>query len=57
MTQGICELIWLQKLMRELKLLKDKKLPLFCDNKAVINITQIYFNMTRQNTLRLINIL
>ena len=38
MAQGICELLWLRKLMKELKLSETNDLSLFCDNKAAINI-------------------
>ncbi|KAJ9189418.1 hypothetical protein P3X46_000714, partial [Hevea brasiliensis] len=38
MVQGIYELLWLQKLMEELKLLETSVLSLFCDNKAAISI-------------------
>ena len=38
MAQGIYELLWLQKLMKELKLSETNSLPLFRDNKAAISI-------------------
>ena len=39
MAQGICELLWLQKLLEELRLSERSKLTLYCDNKAAISIT------------------
>ena len=38
MAHGVCELLWLQILLMELKLFKHKPLMLYCDNKAAIDI-------------------
>jgi hypothetical protein len=38
-VKGICELIWLQKLMTELGFPQTKEMDLFCDNKAAIDIS------------------
>ncbi|XP_073104417.1 uncharacterized protein [Elaeis guineensis] len=38
MALGICELLWLQKLLQELQLLNKFPLRLYCDNKAAIEI-------------------
>jgi hypothetical protein len=38
MAQGVCELLWLWKLMRELRLLEKKTLFLFSDSKTAIRI-------------------
>ena len=40
MANGICELLWLQKVLEELK--KPMNLPMkqYCDNKAAISIAQ-----------------
>lgn len=38
MAQGICELLWIQILLDELKLYQNKPLMLYCDNKAAIDI-------------------
>ena len=38
MAQGVCELLWLQKLLEELRLSEKGKLSLYCDNKAAISI-------------------
>lgn len=40
MAQGVCELIWLQKVLEELKLSRKGKLFLYSDNKAAITIAQ-----------------
>jgi hypothetical protein len=39
MTQSVSEELWLCKLLQELRLLEDKPIMLYCDNKAAINIT------------------
>ena len=38
MAQGVCELLWLQKLLKEMRLSEGSKLTLYCDNKASISI-------------------
>ena len=40
MAQGVCELLWLQKILEELNLSDKEALSLFCDNKAAISIAQ-----------------
>ncbi|CAL2237617.1 unnamed protein product [Prunus armeniaca] len=40
MTKGICELIWLRKLLIELGYEPTSIMNLFCDNKAAIAIAQ-----------------
>lgn len=40
MTKGMCELLWIQKLMIELGYPPRKEMDLFCDNKAAIDISQ-----------------
>ncbi|CAL8174044.1 unnamed protein product [Prunus armeniaca] len=40
MTKGICELIWLRKLLTELGYKPTSTMNLFCDNKAAIAIAQ-----------------
>ncbi|CAL9010079.1 unnamed protein product [Prunus brigantina] len=40
MTKGICELIWLKKLLTELGYEPTSTMNLFCDNKAAIAIAQ-----------------
>ena len=38
MAHGVCELLWLQILLTELRLFKNGPLMLYCDNKAAIDI-------------------
>jgi hypothetical protein len=38
MAQEVCELLWLRKLMRELRLFEKKPLSLFSNSKAAISI-------------------
>nr|XP_016434951.1 PREDICTED: uncharacterized mitochondrial protein AtMg00810-like [Nicotiana tabacum] len=38
MAQGVSELLWLQKLLQELRLSEKGKLSLYCDNKDAIGI-------------------
>ena len=39
MTKGICELLWLRKLLLELGFEQEGEMILFCDNKAAIDIS------------------
>ena len=38
MAQGICELLWLRILLKDLKIEGDEPMKLYCDNKSAINI-------------------
>ena len=38
MANGICELLWLQKIMMELRLPFETPMKLYCDNKVAISI-------------------
>ena len=40
MAQGVCEIIWVKKILEELKLSGKDMLSLYCDNKAAISIAQ-----------------
>ena len=40
MASGICELLWLRKIMMELRLLLETPMKLYYDNKAAINIAK-----------------
>lgn len=40
MAQGVCEFLWLQRILEELKLLREDKVVLYCDKKVAINIIQ-----------------
>ena len=37
---GICEGIWIQKLLNELKMINNQPVKLICDNQAAINIAK-----------------
>ena len=38
MVKGICELIWLKRLLTEIGFAPSSEMDLFCDNKAAIDI-------------------
>ena len=38
MVKGICELIWLKRLLIEIGFAPSSEMDLFCDNKATIDI-------------------
>ena len=38
-AQGICEALWLKKLLEELQVTVEFPVKLYCDNKAAINIS------------------
>ena len=38
MANGVCELLWIRRVLEELKLRIDLPMKLFCDNKAAISI-------------------
>ena len=38
MIHGICEMLWLQFLLKELGFIFEGLMKLFCDNKAAISI-------------------
>lgn len=40
MTKGLCELLWLRELLREIGYSPESTMRLFCDNKAAIAIAQ-----------------
>ena len=37
-AHGICELIWLKRILEEWRIPYEKPMKLYCDNKVVINI-------------------
>ena len=39
MVKGICELLWLKKLLTEIGVTPNSEMNLFCDNKAAIAIS------------------
>ena len=40
MTKGVCELLWIKRLLTELGFASASEMDLFCDNKAAIAISQ-----------------
>ena len=38
MANGVCELLWLQRVVAELQKLVNTPMKLYCDNKAAISI-------------------
>ena len=40
MAYGVCEMIWLKRVLEELKMTVDKPMKLYYDNKATISIAQ-----------------
>ena len=38
MSQGICEIIWLSKVLKELRIMVECPMKLYCDGKAAISI-------------------
>ncbi|RVW21440.1 Copia protein [Vitis vinifera] len=39
MAKGLCELLWLRRLLTEISFASNSVMNLFCDNKAAINIS------------------
>ena len=39
MAKGLCELLWLRRLLTEINFASNSVMNLFCDNKAAINIS------------------
>ena len=37
LAQGTCELMWLKRMFKELRIPSDGPMILYCDNKATIN--------------------
>jgi hypothetical protein len=38
MSQGLSDMLWVRNLLRELKVLRDRRLNIWCDNKSAICI-------------------
>lgn len=39
-AQGVCEILWLKRILEELQLLMTLPMKLYCDNKAAVSISQ-----------------
>ncbi|XP_024164253.1 secreted RxLR effector protein 161-like [Rosa chinensis] len=48
-ARGLCEMLWLRHLLRDLRFKQKKAMPLYCDNKATI---EIMFHMIAPNMWR-----
>jgi hypothetical protein len=40
MVKGLCELLWLRRLLSEISFASNSEMNLYCDNKAAIKISQ-----------------
>ena len=48
MLHGICEGMWLKRLLNELKILVEDSMEMFCDNQAALSIAKnlVHHNRT-----------
>lgn len=44
---GICEGIWIRRLLKELGITTEKPIKMFCDNQTVISIAKNYVDHDR----------
>ena len=49
MTQGLCEGIWLRRLLQELQMTIAKPVQVLCDNQSAINIAKNPVHYDRKN--------
>lgn len=54
LAQGTCELIWLRRLLKELRIIGEHPMKLFCDNKAAIDSSYNPCLMIESNMWKLI---
>lgn len=47
MAQGVCELMWLQTLFKDLGLMCDGPIKLYCDNKVAIAHNPVQHDQTK----------
>lgn len=40
MANGVCEMLWVERILKELKMPINAPTKLYCDNKAAINIAK-----------------
>ncbi|CAL2269762.1 unnamed protein product [Prunus armeniaca] len=57
MAQGVCELLWLRRLLRDLGFRPQKPIDLYCDNKAAITIAHNLVQHDRTKHVEVIDIL
>ena len=55
-AHGICEVLWIKKVLEELKITIHPPAMMYCDNKAAISIPTIQSTTIEQNMLRRTNI-
>ncbi|RVW66530.1 Retrovirus-related Pol polyprotein from transposon RE1 [Vitis vinifera] len=48
-AHGICEIMWIRRLLEELKMTGSSPMKLYCDNKAAISVAHNPFSMTAPN--------
>ena len=48
-AHGICEIMWIRRLLEELKMIGSSPMKLYCDNKATISVAHNPFSMTAPN--------
>ena len=53
---GICEILWLKRLLGELKITTKGPMKMYCDNKAAINISNNLIQHDRTKILKSIDI-
>ena len=56
-AHGICETLWIKRLLEELKVINSLPMRLYCDNKAIIAFAYNPFFMIEQPTWRWTSIL
>ena len=49
MAHGVCELIWIKRVLKELKIEFEEPMRLYCDNKSTISIAHnhVYHDRTK----------
>ena len=53
MAHGVCELIWIRRVMKELKIEFEEPMWFYCDNKSTISIAHnhVYHDRTKHMEL------
>ncbi|KAI5349807.1 hypothetical protein L3X38_002696 [Prunus dulcis] len=47
MAQGVCKLLWLRRLLRDIEFGPQKSMDLYCDNKAAIAHNHVQHDRTK----------
>lgn len=53
MAHGICEILWLKRVLLELKIAVEKSMKMFCDNQASISIAKIPVHHNRTKHVKI----